>query len=511
MLLSAAMSQKSGEKQINIQQKPPVVVVLGHVDHGKSSILDYIRESNIVEKEAGGITQHIGAYGIEYNAKKITFIDTPGHEAFGAMRARGAKVADIAILVVAADDGVKNQTKEAIKHINKAKLPFIVAINKMDLPIIDVEKVKRELLQNDVKIESMGGEVPSVEVSAKTGKNIDDLLELILLIAEMEGIKGVIDGPAEGVVIETRMDPQRGSTATLLIRGGVLKKDDIVATPSTFGKVKVLEDFKGGPIDEAGLSAPVTVIGFDSVPRIGENWKCFTSAKSAKEYIDKEKINKEPKIISTIEPGKKVLNLILKADVLGSLEAVEGVLSDLPQENIVLRILKSEVGEINESDVRLGISSNAKIIGFRVKTNKLADSLITREKIKAMNFEVIYELVQKIRQLMEKSLEAKTVRNDLGKAKALAIFRTEKNRQIVGAKIIEGEIKKGALIEVQRIVGEEEQIIGKGKIVNLQINEKNVDKLAKGGQCGILYEGDAKVQEGDILIVYQKETKKGDL
>lgn len=505
------MPQATEKKQTNLQPRPPVAVVLGHVDHGKSSILDYIRKSSIVAGEAGGITQHIGAYEIEHNKKKITFIDTPGHEAFEAIRARGAKVADIAILVVAADDGVKTQTKEAIKHIQKAGLPFIVAINKVDLPVIDIEKVKRELMENKVEVESMGGQVPSVEISAETGEKIDDLLELILLLAEMEELKGDVNKPAEGVIIEARMDPQRGPTATLLVRDGTLGKDDIVATSSTLGKIKILEDFQGKSVDKAFPSAPVTVIGFNDVPLIGEKWLCLSCIESAQAYLDQHKSVKPPLPPPVLDSDKRILNLILKADVLGSLEAIEGVLMDLPQEKVVLKILKSEVGEINESDVKLANSAKAKIIAFRVKANPLAANLIAREKIKTMSFDVIYELAQGVRQLMEKTLKVKAVRQDLGKIKVLAIFRTEKNRQIVGGKVIEGEIKKGTRIEVQRPTEQGEEVVGQGKLVSLQRNEKDIDKVAKEGECGILYEGDTKIQEGDILVIYQKETKKEDL
>ncbi len=495
----------TGKKNKNLVSRPPVVVVLGHVDHGKSSILSAIKDFKIIEKEAGGITQHIGAYQIEHQGKKITFIDTPGHEAFSAMRSRGAQVADTAILVVGADEGVKTQTKEAISHIKKAQIPMIVAINKMDKPEANPEKVKRELSDQNILVESMGGKVPLVELSAKTGKGIPDLLELILLVAEMEDLKGDISKPAEGVVIESYLDSFRGPTATLILQNGVLKKGNIIGTSSAFGKIKIMEDFQGVPIKEGFPSMPVIVLGFENVPGVGEQFKVFSDIETAKKIFEKP-AEPVPGVL-VVESDKKVLNLILKVDVLGSIEAIEEVLKDLPQEKVILRILKKAVGDINESDVKLAKGAKAVIIGFRVKTNPIAKGLALKEKIKIMTFDVIYELAQAVRQVLGKRLEFETVRNDLGKVKILAIFRTEKNRQIIGGKVIEGKIKRGALLEVYR----DEEKVGKGKVVELQRDKKSIEELAKGAECGILYEGDVRIEEGDILGVYTEERKKGEL
>ncbi|MBZ9578034.1 GTP-binding protein [Patescibacteria group bacterium] len=493
------------KKQQNLISRPPVVVVLGHVDHGKSSILEKIKDLKITEKESGGITQHIGAYEVEHQGKKITFIDTPGHEAFSAMRSRGAKVADIAILVIAAEEGIKPQTKEAISHIKKAGIPMIVAINKMDKPGADPEKVKRELSVQDISVESMGGKIPSVEISAETGKGIPELLELILLVAEMEGFKADVSKPAEGVIVESYLDSQRGPTATLILQNGILKRGDILGTSSVVGKIRIMEDFQGLSIKQASPSMPVIVLGFENVPRVGERFKVFTDIETAKRRL--EGIVKPGPQVLDIEPDKKVLNLILKVDVLGSLEAIEEVLKKLPQEKVILRILKGEVGEINESDVKLAGGAKAIIVGFRVKTNPIAQKLALREKIKIMCFEVIYELVQEVRGVLEKKVRPEVVRIDLGKVKILAIFRTEKNRQIIGGKVIEGEVKRGASLEVFR----NEEKVGRGKIVNLQRDKKEVEELAKGAECGILYEGDIKMEEGDVLWVYTEERRKGEL
>ncbi|MFC1663954.1 translation initiation factor IF-2 [Patescibacteria group bacterium] len=492
----------------NLITRPPVVVVLGHVDHGKSSILEAIKDLKITEKEAGGITQHIGAYEVEHQGKKITFIDTPGHEAFSQMRSRGAKVADIAILVVAAEEGIKVQTKEAISHIKKAGIPIIVAINKMDKPEANPEKIKKQLEKEDILVEKLGGKIPSIELSAKTSKGISDLLEIILLVAEMENLKGDISKDAQGVVIEAYLDTLRGPIATLLLQNGILKKGDIVGTFSAVGKIKNLEDFQGASIEKTLPSMPVIVLGFENVPKIGERFKVFSDVEFAKSYLqEKEKLLPRSPEVILAEEGKKVLNLIIKVDVLGSLEAIEGVLKNLPQEKVLLRILKSEVGEVNESDLKLAKGAKAKILAFRVKTKKNIQELAERQKIRIITFDIIYELVEGARTLMEKSLTPEIVRQDLGKFKTLVDFWAEKNRQIVGGKVIEGEVTKGTKIEIFR--GEEK--IGKGKLVNLQINKKDVDRVAKGQECGILYEGEEKIEQGDTLVIYQEAREKKEL
>ncbi len=503
---------KKNKQQNNLETRPPVAVVLGHVDHGKSSILEAIKDLKITEKEAGGITQHIGAYEVEHRGKKITFIDTPGHEVFSAIRSRGAEVADIAVLVIDANEGVQPQTKEAILAARKSETPMIVALNKMDKPTADPEKVKRELSEIDVLVESIGGKIPSVEVSAKTKKGIDELLELILLVAEMEQLKADTKIPAEGVVIESYLDSFRGPIATLIFKNGILKKKEIIGTSSTLAKIKSLENFQGKAMKEFYPSQPVVVLGFEKVPRVGEKFKTYSTEKEALENIEKVGEKREtPLSVFSVEPDKKVLNIILKADVLGSLEAIEGALKNLPQEKVVLRILKSEVGDVNESDVKLAEMSKAKIIGFRVKKNPAVSQALRRYKdkkiIKIKIFEVIYELIQEIRQIMEKVLEPETVRKDLGKVKTLVIFRTQKNRQIVGGKITEGELKGGLKIEVFR----NEEKIGGGKLINLQRNKKDVEKLVKGDECGILYEGNVKIEEGDILVMYIEEKRKVEL
>jgi len=496
------MTKKKKENLIN---RPPVVVVLGHIDSGKTSLLDQIRKTKVAEKESGGITQHIGAYQIEKNGKKITFIDTPGHEAFSQMRSRGAKTADIAILVIDSAKGVQVQTKEAIDHIKKSQVLPIIAFNKIDRPEADPEKAKGQLKKQEILVESLGGKIPSTNVSAKTGQGVEDLLELILLMAEMENLKADISKPAEGVVIESYLDNKRGPIATLILNEGVLKPGNIIATFSTFGKIKSLEDFKGKQVSQALPSDPVVILGLEQAPRVGEKFKLFNDLEQARTYTKSPERKTEE--IAEIKPEQKVLNLVLKSDVLGSIEAIEEVLKQLPQEKIVLRILKSDVGQINENDVQLAKSSKAIVIGFRIKPNPIAKKLAEKEKVRIMNFEIIYDLVEEIRKYMEKILEPEVVRTDLGKLKVLVSFWSEKKRQIVGGRMIEGEIKKGILIEVTR----DEEVIDQGRMINLQKNKKDIEKASKGEEVGILYEGEKKIEKGDVLIIFTKERRKGEL
>ena len=501
------MVKNQPQKINNSNTRPPVVVVLGHVDHGKSSILEAIKDLKITAKESGGITQHIGAYEIEHHGKKITFIDTPGHEAFSAIRSRGTQVADIAILVVDACDGVQNQTKEAITIAKKTGIPIIVALNKMDKPEAYPERVKKQLADVDIIVESIGGKIPSVEVSAKTKQGINELLELILLVAEMEQIRASVKTPAEGTVIESYLDSFRGPIATVILKNGILQRKGIIGTHSAIAKIKNLEDFQGKTIEEAHPSQPVIVLGFEKVPLLGEKFKSFSAVEDALVYIEKIDLRKRVPSVVFVEADKKVLNIILKTDVLGSLEALEEVLKNLPQEKVILRILKAEVGDVNESDVKLAEMAKAPIVGFRVKNASVVVSAMKKykeKKVKIKTFDVIYDLIQEVRQMMEKILSPEIIRKDLGKVKALIIFKTQKNRQIIGGKVIEGEIRKGADIEVFR--GEEKA--GKGRLINLQRNKKDAEKLIKGDECGILYEGSTKIQEGDILVMYKEERIK---
>ena len=503
------MSEQNRETK-NVKQRPPIVVILGHVDHGKTSILDFIRQSKVAEKESGGITQHIGAYQIDHQGKIITFLDTPGHEAFSAMRSRGAKVADIAILVVAADDGVKPQTKEAISLILHLGLPVIVAVNKMDKPAALPQKVYKELADNGLLVEASGGQVPAILLSAKTGLNINELLEMILLVAEMENFTGDDEQPANGIVIESRMDSKRGATATLLVQNGTLRLKDTVAAESTFGQIRSMENFLGQNITQAPSSTPVLITGLSSVPPVGEEWQVMASLDEAKKRVDvkaqQEKKKREPAEVLDITEGKKVFNLILKADVSGSLEAIREALKTIPQEEIALRIIKAEVGDVTENDVKLAESAKAKIYGFRIKSQSAADKLADNRHVKIGLWQVIYELIQTVRQDASVLLPAEIIKEKTGRLKVLAVFKGGA-KQIIGGRVTTGKIERGRSADVYR----NEEFIGTGKITQLQQNKENAQEVTKDKECGIQFEGDTQLEKNDILETYKEERAKREL
>ena len=500
------MANIMSAKQDNLTERAPTVVVLGHVDHGKSSLLSAIKDFKITEKESGGITQHIGAYEVEHKGKKITFIDTPGHEAFWAMRSRGAKIADIAVLVVAAEEGVKPQTEEAINCIKKSNLQVIVALNKIDKPESNPQKVKGELAKLEIKVEDLGGDVPCVDTSATQKTGIDELLEIVLLVSEMQELTVDPNQPAEGAVIETLLDEKRGPMATLLVKNGTLKLQDIIATPTAVGKLKGMEDFQGHSIKEAIPSQPTAVLGFEALPCVGEVFKTFENIEKAKEYAIIKGHKREGSVL-VVEEGQKVLNIILRADVIGCLEAIEDMIKNLPQEELLVRILRSGAGPITEDDVKLAVAGKAKVFGFRVKPSNQALKLADQKGVETAYHEVIYELIQEIRHLMKQEIESETIRRDIGKLEVLKVFRTEKGKQIVGGRIIEGEVLKNSKIEIFR----EEEMIGKGRIIELQKEKKAIERGEADDEVGILYEGKERVQEDDILSFYIEEKKKSEL
>ena len=500
--------QKTNE---NLKTRPPIVVVLGHVDHGKTSLLDTIRKTNIVAKEFGGITQHIGAYQIDFQGKKITFIDTPGHEAFSQMRSRGAKAADIAILVVAGEEGVKPQTKEVINYIKKEEIPAIVAVNKIDKPQTNFEKTVGELEKEGLSTEARGGKIPVVKVSAKDGTGINELLEMILLVAEMEELKADIKKPANGVVIESYLDSRRGSVATLLVFEGILKVGQWVVCGSVFGKIKSLENFKGEKIEQAEPSVPAIVLGLNDVPIVGQIFEAVDSEEIAngKSLQNKEDKKVPPASGTPPEDGKeeKILNVILKADVQGSLEAIYENLFKIDLGGIRLNVVKSEVGAITESDVKLAFPADAVIIGFRVKASSSVFDMAKRNKVKIRTYNIIYELFEEIRKEAEKLLDQETNKEILGRLKVIAIFRKEKAKMIVGGKVIEGRAVNKANIDVLR----NEEKIGSGRITQLQHNKNDMPEVEKGREAGILYEGEPIIEEGDILEFYRIEKKRREL
>ncbi|MBI2446864.1 MAG: translation initiation factor IF-2 [Parcubacteria group bacterium] len=490
----------------NLVSRPPVVVIMGHVDHGKTKLLDYIRKTNVAEHETGGITQHVGAYEITYKNRKITFLDTPGHEAFSKLRARGAKAADIAVLVVAADDGVKPQTIEALEHIKKAELPFIVAINKIDKPEANAEKVKKELSENDVLVESWGGKIPSVEISAKAGKNVNELLDLIELLADMGELTASLNNSAEGIVIETNLDPRRGFVVSLLILDGALEIGDYILSGTASGKIKILEDFLGNSIEKASFSSPVSVVGWNELPFVGEKFATdkipFTPAlKAAKkigEIIEKSLLTNEK------ENGNLIFYIIIKADVQSSAEAIkenfEKMTFSIPEsDKPIIKILKSEAGNVSESDFKTALIANAIIIAFNVKIDPAISAY--KEKITLISGSIIYEVLETAKKVIEEKLKPKPSREEIGRLQVLAIFRQEKNRQVVGGKVISGEIMKGVRIEVIR----KETTIGQGRIISLQADKKEVGKVESGKEAGISVDfGEPKIAANDIIILFRK-------
>ncbi len=504
------MTSKKQAPNKNLKIRPPIVVVLGHVDHGKTTLLDYIRKENIAEKESGGITQHIGAYQIERNKKIITFIDTPGHEAFSQMRSRGAKVADIAILVIAAEEGIKPQTKEVISHIKEYKIPVVVALNKIDKTTANPEKVIGELAKEGIVVEAQGGKVPLVSVSAKTGQGVDELLEILLLVAEMEELKADFQKPGSGVVIESYLNAKRGPTAVFLIRKGTLKLGDPVSCGENYGKIKGLRDFQKNPIKKAEPSVPALVLGLNEAPIVGEQFNVEQSECIAQEraqaYKEEHKGEKEPESTDELK-NKKTLNLILKTDVRGSLEAIKGTINNIPQEEVAINIIKSKAGNISESDIKLARSTGAVIFGFRVKAANFIFSLAKRQEVKIKTFDVIYELVEEIRKVLTKLLKPEIVKEKLGRMKVLIIFKKEKAKMILGGKVTFGKIENKVKLDIIR----NKEKIGEGRITQLQQNKKNVGEAEKGKEIGILFEGEPIIEQGDILEAYEQIQKKREL
>jgi translation initiation factor IF-2 len=505
--------KKEKESGKNLHPRPPIVTILGHVDHGKTSLLDAIRKTSVAAKEAGGITQHISAYQVKKKNHLITFIDTPGHEAFSGMRERGVSIADIAVLVVAADDGVRPQTKEVIEYLKEKKIPTVVAINKIDKPEANQQKVKQELADNGILIEQWGGEIMSANVSAKQNIGIDELLDDILLVAEVEDFKADDKRDGLAIVLESNLDPQKGPVATVLVKTGTLKVGQDVVAGKSYGRIRKIEDFTGKNLQNAGPSVPVTIMGLNNTPNTNDVLQ-VTSGKSAARLKSKgfseiamgrkEKLTSQ-KIMKDIEKeGIKKLNLILKADVQGSLEAIEQILSAINAEEVMINFVETGVGNITESDIKIATPSQATILGFNVETTPVAKRLAESNEVQIKTFSIIYELVEEIKKIIISMLPPEIVRTDLGIVGILAIFKTGKHDMIVGGRVNDGKILKGALVEIKR-AGE---IVGKGKIIGLQQNKNITLEVGKGNECGIVFEGNLKIKEGDTLIAYTEEKKK---
>ena len=503
------------DKPEDLVPRAPVVVVMGHVDHGKTSLLDYIRHANVVSGEAGGITQHIGAYQVDVNGKPITFLDTPGHEAFTAMRARGAMVTDIAILVVAADDGIMPQTVESINHAKAAEIPIIVAINKMDKPTANPERIKQQLTEYGLVAEDWGGDTIICPISAKTGMGIDNLLEMVTLTAEMRELKANPNRTAHGTVIEARLDKGRGPVATLLVQNGTLKQGDVIIAGMAVGRVRAMTDYKGNKVTEAGPSVPVEIIGMGEVPGAGDDFHAVADERMARELVAqrkeemknattghaKQKVSLE-ELFSQIQAGEmKDLNIIVKADVQGSAEAVKASLEKLSNAEVRVRVIHCAVGAINESDVMLAATSNAIIVGFNVRPDKNAADSAHRNNVDMRMYRVIYQAIEEIEAAMKGMLAPKFKEVALGEAEVRQVYKITGVGIVAGCYVTEGKVARNAQIRLVR----DGIVIHEGVMNSLQRFKDSVKEVARGYECGIGIEKYSDIKEGDIIEAFQME------
>lgn len=513
--LTTALSQSK-----NLQPRAPVIVVMGHVDHGKTKLLDTIRKTNIIDTEAGGITQHIGAYQTVWKDPKtkeeraITFIDTPGHEAFSMMRSRGARIADIGILVVAADDSVKPQTVEAINIIKAAKLPIVVAINKIDKPGADVQKTKTDLSTHGIIPEEWGGDTPMVEISAKEKLHIDKLLDVLLLVADVQGevIKADPTLPAVGTVIESNVDKSSGPVASVLIQAGTLKRGDkIVVNNEIYGKVRAMKNFLGAFIDSAGPSVPVQIIGFKVAPEVGDVLDLSKEATATDIDVRKKRVEQTGADKASIadsqntpdEEGKKTVNVLVKADVLGSLEAIIASLSKIKHPEVGVKIVGKGLGNVNEDDVKKAKDAGAYIIGFNVQPNQGGKELIREENVPFTEYSIIYNVINWVKEELGKLLSDEKIITEVGTFKVLAIFRKEKDSMIVGGRVEAGKAVKTSRARVKR----DGVVMGTGKITDCKLGQSSIKEVGQGTECGLKFEGSTKAEIGDVLELYTEETK----
>ncbi len=504
----------SEDKDEDLQERAPVVVVMGHVDHGKTSLLDYIRNANVVSGEAGGITQHIGAYQVEVGGKPITFLDTPGHEAFTAMRARGAMITDVAILVVAADDGIMPQTIESINHAKAAEIPLIVAINKMDKPTANPDRIMQQLTEHELVPEEWGGETIICPISAKTGMGIDNLLEMVTLTAEMRELKANPNRTAHGAVIEARLDKGRGPVATLLVQNGTLKQGDVIIAGTAVGRVRAMTDAKGNKLTEAGPSVPVEIIGMGEVPGAGDDFHAVADERMARELVEQRKHEQKAAIgsnvgkvtledlFSQIQAGDmKNLNIIVKADVQGSAEAVKASLEKLTNEEVRVRVIHSGVGAINESDVTLAATAGAIIVGFNVRPDSNAKETSARLDVDMRMYRVIYDAINEIETAMKGMLAPKFREVELGHAEVRNVFRITNVGMVAGCYVTEGKMQRNAQMRLLR----DNVVIYDGSIASLQRFKDTVKEVAAGYECGITFEKFQDIKEGDIIEAFIME------
>ncbi|MEX0917783.1 MAG: translation initiation factor IF-2 [Candidatus Paceibacterota bacterium] len=494
------MAKKAATQQ-NIVKRPPIIVVMGHIDHGKSTLLDHIRKTNVVEGEAGGITQHLSAYVVEHTTKdgaheKLTFLDTPGHEAFQKMRLRGAGVADVAILVVSAEDGVKPQTLEALESIKQAGIPYVVAINKIDKPGADIPRTQASLVENEIYIEGMGGDISWAAISAKSGEGISDLLDVVVLTADLAELKGDTAAPAEGTVIESRVDAKRGNTATLLIKDGTLKSGSVVVSGTTYAPVRIMEDFTGKPIREAGPSTPVAIVGFSDVPSVGALFYTVANKKAAEQAVTEAATGEQKE--SFQKTDLPVVPVLIKADVQGTIDAIRHELAKFTSDRIAVRIIDTGVGAVGVADVQsVSATENAIIVGFNVKVERPAQDLAERLEVEVKTFNIIYELAE----WLETALKDRTPQREeevvTGKVKVLKEFSVQKHVHVLGGRLDEGTIGVGQRVRILR----RDVKIGTGVIKNLQQQKSDVQKITEG-EFGMQVETRAEVSAGDYLEAY---------
>ena len=506
------------DKERDLKPRPPVVTVMGHVDHGKTSLLDSIKKTHVTQSEAGGITQHIGAYTVNLSGKKITFLDTPGHEAFTSMRLRGAQTTDIAILVVAADDGVMPQTLEAISHARSADVPIIVAITKIDKPEGNPERVKQELMNENLVPEEWGGDTIVVGVSSKSGEGIDDLLEMILLVAEMKELKANPNRRAVGTIIEANLDKAKGPMATILIKNGTLRFGDAVVSGTCSGRIRAMEDDKGKRVKKAGPSMPVVILGLNDVPNAGDTIYAVNDDKTAKTIADKNKeISREKRLSQTTkisldnlfekisEEDVKELNIVVKGDVKGSVEALNQSLLKLSTEEVKISVIHSGVGGINESDVTLASASNAIVIGFNVRPNINAIELAKTEDVEIRTYRVIYEIINDIEQAAKGMLDPDIVEEILGRCEIRQTFKLPNNQMVAGVYVLSGKILRNSKVKVLR----DDVVIHEGDIASLKRFKDDAKELATGFEGGLVIDGFNDIKEGDLLESYiMKEVER---
>ena len=501
------------------EPRPPVIVVMGHVDHGKTKLLDAIRSTNVVDQEAGGITQHIGAYQVIWTdpstkeKKPITFIDTPGHEAFTVMRSRGAKVADIAVLVVAADDGVKPQTVEAINIIKAAKLPLVVAINKIDKEGADPTRVRNDLAQHNIIPQEWGGDTPMVEISAKQNLNIDKLLDALLIVADLHDavLKSNPARAAAGTVIEAHIDKGEGPVATILVQAGTLKANDpLVINGEIYGKARAMKNYRGENLKEAPPSTPVRILGFKVAPQVGDVLDVGSSATATQVDVKAKRTahsgaEKHSSLSeSEIEEGKKSFKVLIKADALGSLEAILGSLEKIKNDEVSVAVVGKGLGNLTADDISLAQAAGAIIYGFNITTTPVAFEMLQNTGVRFEQYRVIYDLFDHVKQELQKLLNPEVSVIELGTFKVMAIFRTGKSYMIVGGRVESGKLKKDAKIRVRRGA----EIIGVGKLPHLQTAKQEVNEVAEGTECGLKFEGKLELEVGDVLEVYKEESKE---